>query len=100
MREFTIEIRTIEGIADNEALDRLAELLYDRAELVDPLLGLNDDGSISASFAYAASDLKAALEALDVAVAAIAEAIPVGVGPAAVERIAVAPAGEREPALR
>jgi hypothetical protein len=48
--EFAVELETVPGVADSDFLDRLAELVYEIAELQDPLLGLNPDGSIHASF--------------------------------------------------
>lgn len=61
--QFTLGLVTIPAVADSEFLDRLAELVYDIDELVVPLLGLNEDGSISASFEVRAST---AHEAVDV----------------------------------
>jgi hypothetical protein len=99
MKQFTIEIRTVEGIGDSDLLDRLADLLYEREELVDPLLGLNDDGSISVGFGYAAQDVPKALDAVRVVAEALAASLPVDRHAATVERLSVAPADEREAVL-
>jgi hypothetical protein len=72
MPEFTFEIETVEGIADSDDLDRLAEVIYDVEGLVDPLLGLNATGSISASFSIRA---ETAPEAAQRGVALFAEAL-------------------------
>jgi hypothetical protein len=98
MRQFTIEIRTVEGIGDSDLLDRLAELLYAGDALVDQLLGLEDDGSVTVSFAYTAPDVSTALEAVTRIAGAFAELLPAK-RDAAVERLSIAPADEREPVL-
>jgi len=54
MSEFTLEIETVAGIADSEYLDRLAEVVYEIEELIDPLLALNTDASIGANFSFLA----------------------------------------------
>ena len=39
--DFTIELETIEGVADSAFLDRLADRVYEIEELSDVLMGLN-----------------------------------------------------------
>ncbi len=56
MKHFEFGIDTIGGVADSDVLDRLAALMYEIDELIDPTLALNENGSISASFIVAASD--------------------------------------------
>ena len=56
MNEYELELTTIAGIADSTYLDRLADVVYESAILVDPMIGLNDDGSISASFELTSID--------------------------------------------
>ena len=72
MKHFEFEIDTIGGIADADFLDRLAEVVYSVDALIDPLLGLNGDGSISASFVVAATD---ALSATKIAADEFSDAI-------------------------
>jgi hypothetical protein len=77
LTEYTIELRTIHGIADSDYLDRVAELVYDLDDLVDPLLGLNVDGSIDASFVVNAESARAAaLKVLDAFATALGDAGP------------------------
>ena len=54
--QVTLGYETIPGVGDPDFLDRLADLLYAIDELVDPLLFLNEDGSITASFDIEARD--------------------------------------------
>ena len=72
MSEFTLEVETIDGVADSDYLDRLAEVVSELDELVDPLLGLNENGSVSASFAIVA---ETASDAAGRGVALFAEAL-------------------------
>jgi hypothetical protein len=103
MPEFTLEIETVGGIGDSDYLDRLAELVYEVAELTDPLLGLNADGSISASFSlFAETAPDAAQRGVALFAQAIMRARPMrrlavgDQGEAAVGRLAVEPAGDRQ----
>lgn len=104
--QYTLEIRTIGGIADPGYLDRLAEIVYDVPDVIDPLLGLNDDGSVSASFCVVGSDpLAAAHDAVAAFVRACAAAGPLREGAlgaadtATVERFAVERVDDREHVL-
>ncbi len=54
--QVAIGYETIPGVADSDFLDRLAQLVYAIDELVDPLLFLNEDGSITTSFDIEARD--------------------------------------------
>ncbi len=54
--QVTLGYETIPGVADSDFLDRLADLVYAIDELVDPLLFLNEDGSVAASFDIEARD--------------------------------------------
>jgi hypothetical protein len=72
MQEFTFEIETVNGIADSAYLDRLADLVYSMDALVDPLLGLNENGSVSASFSIVAETTP---EAAERGVALLSEAL-------------------------
>ena len=77
--EYTVEITTVPEIADPDYLDRLAEIVYGIPILVDPLLGLNENGSITASFCFTAENpdpIAAASEAVYAFVQAVAEARP------------------------
>jgi hypothetical protein len=77
--EYTVEITTVPEIADSKYLDRLAEIVYAIPILVDPLLGLNENGSVTASFCFAAETpdpIAAAGEAVYAFVQAVAEARP------------------------
>ena len=77
--EYTVEITTVPEIADPEYLDRLAEIVYEIPMLVDPLLGLNENGSVTASFRFVATNpdpIAAAGEAIYAFVQAVAEAHP------------------------
>ena len=77
--EYTVEITTVPEIADPEYLDRLAEIVYEIPMLVDPLLGLNENGSVTASFCFVAANpdpIAAASEAIYAFVQAVAEAHP------------------------
>jgi hypothetical protein len=75
--DYTLELTTIEGMADSDYLDRLADLVYDLPDLIDPLLALNDDGSVSASFCVVGHDpFQAAESALTSFLAAAVEAKP------------------------
>lgn len=77
MTEYSVEITTVSAIADSDYLDRLAEIVYDLPDLVDPLLGLNADGSISASFCVVGPNpLRAANDAVATFVNAVAQAGP------------------------
>ena len=103
MTEYALEIRTVEGIADSAFLDRLADLVYDLPNLIDPLLALNDDGSVSASVGVVEPNaLEAARHAVAVFAQAVVEAGPLRTpdqggaddGTATVGRFAVAPADD------
>ena len=105
MTEYVIELQTIHGIADSDYLDRLAELVYELPELIDPLLGLNDDGSLDVSFVVSGTDVReAALAGLDAFGMAVVEARPLRVpsedetahGIAAVEGFAIHKSADRE----
>jgi hypothetical protein len=72
MPEFTLEIETVNGVADSDYLDRLAETVYDLDELVAPMLSLNANGSVGASFSILAGS---APEAAQRGVALFAEAL-------------------------
>ena len=75
--DFTIELETIEGVADSDFLDRLADRVYEIEELSDALMGLNPDGSIRASFVIqAVTSLAAAEEGLERFMRAFVEARP------------------------
>jgi hypothetical protein len=75
--DYSVEINTIEGVADHEYLDRLADLVYERKSLIDPLLALNDDGSVSASFCVRGPNpLQAANDAVELFLDAVAAAEP------------------------
>jgi thiazole synthase ThiGH ThiG subunit len=79
LMEYTVEITTVPEIADPDYLDRLAEIVYEIPLLVDPLLGLNEDGSITASFCVATTNpdpVAAAGEAVYAFVQAVAAASP------------------------
>ncbi len=70
-------LETVEGVADSDFLDRLAERVYEIGQFVDPLLGLNDDGSLSVSFEVPAATALDAIEAgLDLFFRAFVEAEP------------------------
>jgi hypothetical protein len=71
MQQFTIGYLTIPGVADSTFLDQLAEIVYEIEELGDPILSLNDDGSITASFDVRAAD---PLEAVETAARLFVEA--------------------------
>jgi hypothetical protein len=63
MAEFAISVETAGGIADAEALDRLAEVAYERPELLGLALGLDrESGSLTATFTVEARNLYAAAE--------------------------------------
>lgn len=104
MPEFVVEVQTVAGIADSDVLDRLAELVYSDNDLVDPLLGLNDGGSVSASFCVVADT---ASDAAQLGVRAFARALAAAqplqppargaAAEAAVGEFAVKPAAERDP---
>jgi hypothetical protein len=105
LTEYTIELQTIHGIADSDYLDRLAEIVHEVDDLVDPLLGLNDDGSIDASFVVNAESAHgAALKTLDAFSVALGEAGPlrlptdaeIAQHDATVESYSVRPSGDRE----
>ena len=99
MREFTLEIETVEGIADSDFLDRLAEIVYDIEELMGPALALNADGSIGASVTIlAGSAPEAAQRGVALFVESVMQARPLRTlttdgdeGGAAVARLSVAP---------
>jgi hypothetical protein len=75
--EYTVEITTVPGIADSDYLDRLAEIVYETKILIDPLLGLEDNGSVTASFCFVgANPAIAASEAVNAFVLAVAAAQP------------------------
>jgi hypothetical protein len=75
--DYTVEITTVPGIADSDYLDRLAEIVYGTTALVDPFLGLNDNGSVTASFCVAGvNPLSAASDAVYAFVQAVAQARP------------------------
>jgi hypothetical protein len=79
--EYSLDVITVDGIADSDYLDRVADLLYGHEELlIDPLLGLNDDGSLNVSFALAAQSPSEAVErahaAIEVLLAVMLEAGP------------------------
>jgi hypothetical protein len=59
---YALEFTTVSGIADSDYVDRLADVVYELDELIDPILALNDDGSISASFEVEAADLLSATQ--------------------------------------
>jgi hypothetical protein len=100
LNHYTVEISTTPGIADSDFLDRLAERVYDLEELVDPALGLNEDGSISASFDVAGADpLVASQVAVQKFVDAIAAAEPLTPADTALVGFAVTPAADREAAV-
>jgi hypothetical protein len=60
--QITIGYDTIPAVADSDFLDRLAERIYEIEALGSPLLGLNEDGSVSASFDIEATDALQAVE--------------------------------------
>jgi hypothetical protein len=99
MREFTLEIETVEGIADSDFLDRLAEIVYDIEELMGPALALNVDGSLGASVTIlAGSAPEAAQRGVALFVESVMQARPLRTlttdgdeGGAAVARLSVAP---------
>ena len=70
--EYTVDLTTIEGIADSAYLDRLAEIVYGLPALVDPYLALNADGSVKASFCVDGDD---PLQAASLAVEQLADAL-------------------------
>ena len=104
MLEFVVEVETVSGIADGDFLDRLAKLVYADDVLVDPLLALNDGGSVSGSFCVAADTAsKAAQRGVPAFARALLAARPLETpsrrtsAEAAVTGFAVKPATEREP---
>lgn len=116
MNHYTLELNTVHEIADSDFLDRLADLVYDIDELISPVLALNDDGSVTASFEIVGADPLAASQGaiakfLDAVTAAEPLRSPTeaevshGLGEVAqaaataLEGFAVAPAADREPAL-
>jgi hypothetical protein len=116
LNHYTLEINTIHGIADSDVLDRLAERVYELDDLIDPTLGLNDDGSITASFDVVGMDpLIASQRAVRAFLDAVGESQPLrlptgveeshGIGEAAqgaasaLEGFAIAPTADREAAL-
>ena len=50
MNVYSLQITTVAGFADSDFLERLADRAYPIGELVNLHMGLNDDGSIEASF--------------------------------------------------
>jgi hypothetical protein len=56
MNTYEIELKIAPGTADSTVLDALAGVIYGQPEFDNPLLGLDDDGSISASFCAAGPD--------------------------------------------
>lgn len=102
MNNYTVEVNTIHDIADAALVDRLAELVYDLPDLVDPTLALNDDGSVTATFDVAGADpLIASQRAVQQFVEALAAAEPLekevaAASARAVDSFAVTHAGDRE----
>lgn len=104
MPEFVVEVETLADIADAEFLDRLAERIYADEVLVDPLLALNDSGSVSASFCVVADTAsEAAQRGVPAFASALMAAQPLEAparrtsAEASVAGFAVKPAAEREP---
>ena len=96
MNEYELELTTIPGIADPDYLDRLAEVVYGVPVLIDPMIGLNDDGSISASFELTSNDPIAGVQRL---VEAFIEAAAL-VGPidaSAIQNLTIALVTDRHP---
>ncbi len=103
MTRYALELTTVSGIADSDYVDRLADIVYGLDELIDPLLALNDDGSITASLEVEAADLVAASRR---AVPPFAEALAAA-GPlhpadaaAALGSLAISAAGDRRTAAK
>lgn len=97
--EYAVEIRTVSGIADSAYLDRLAAIVYELPGLLDPMLGLNEDGSLTGTFSVVSAD---PLEAVQTAVARFADALVAAGANAratAVGRLAVELVDDREHAL-
>jgi hypothetical protein len=70
--EFALDVHTIEKLADSRYVDRLAELIYADAQLIDPLIGLNDDGSLDISFCFEAKNAAAAVSGVTLVIEALA----------------------------
>ena len=96
MNEYELALTTIPGIADSGYLDRLAEVIYDVPALIDPMIGLNDDGSISASFELTSDDPVAGAQ--HVVAAFVEAAARVGSIPAsAIQSLTIALVTDRHP---
>jgi hypothetical protein len=96
---FALELTTVPGIADSEYLDRLADIVYGLDGLIDPLMALNDDGSITASFEVEAPDLLAATRQMVPPFSdALVEARPLHLADAAgaLGKLAISAAGDRQ----
>ena len=50
MNVYSLQISTVPGLADSAFLDRLADIVYGIDALANLAIGLNDDGSLTASF--------------------------------------------------
>lgn len=96
MNLYEIEITTVPGVADSAFLDRLAELVDGIDNLVDPALGLNEDGSISASFEVTGADPLAAAEDAVALFATAVERAGSARGASAVGGFAISPVVEPE----
>jgi hypothetical protein len=100
--EFTVELETVDEMADSDFLDRLADLVYEIDDLSDPMMGLNPDGSVHATFVIKApTSLDAVQAGIEKFYQALIDAKPLrapsesGFGPAgAVPTIGAVPVGQ------
>ncbi len=62
MQRYSIALTTISGVADSAFIDRLADIVYDVAELLEVGLFLESDGAVTASFDIDAEDPVSAVD--------------------------------------
>ncbi len=98
MNVYSLQITTVAGIADSDFLDRLADIVYVLDGLANLAMGLNEDGSLTATFdVQGTGPLAAADSGVELFATAVAQAKPLPFkSTSAFDSFSIATSGGRE----